>query len=48
MKLKKKKDQSVGASILFRRGNKILMGANVETTTCGAETGEKAIRGCPT
>jgi hypothetical protein len=27
----------VGASVLLRRGNKILMGANMETK-CGAET----------
>ena len=26
MKLKKKEDQSVDASVLFRRGNKIIMG----------------------
>jgi hypothetical protein len=31
MKLKKKKDQSVGAPILLRRENKILTGANTET-----------------
>jgi hypothetical protein len=40
MKLKKKEDQSVGASVLLRRGNKILMGANMETE-CGAETERK-------
>ena len=27
----KKEDQSVGASVLLRKGNKILMGANMET-----------------
>jgi hypothetical protein len=27
----KKEDQSVGASVLLRKGNKILMGANTET-----------------
>jgi hypothetical protein len=43
MKLKKKKDQSVGVSVLLRRGNKILMGANTETK-CGAETEGKAIQ----
>jgi hypothetical protein len=37
MKLKKKEDQSVGALVLLRRGNKILMGANMDTK-CGAET----------
>jgi hypothetical protein len=30
LKLKKKEDQSVGASVLLRKGNKILMGANTE------------------
>jgi hypothetical protein len=34
MKLKKKEDQSVNASVLLRRGNKILMGGNMETK-CG-------------
>jgi hypothetical protein len=43
MKLKKKKHQSVGASILLRKGNKILMGANMETK-CRAETEGKAIQ----
>jgi hypothetical protein len=33
--------QSVGASVLLRRGNKILMGAN---TKCGAETEERPSR----
>jgi hypothetical protein len=37
MKLKKKEDQSVGASVLLRRGNKILTGGNMEAK-CGAET----------
>jgi hypothetical protein len=36
MKLNKKKNQSVDASVLLRRGNKILMGANMETK-CRAE-----------
>jgi hypothetical protein len=45
MKLKKKEEQSVGASVL-RRGNKILMGANRETK-CGAETEGKAIQSLP-
>jgi hypothetical protein len=31
MKLKNKEDQSMGASVLLRRGNKILTGANTET-----------------
>jgi hypothetical protein len=43
LKLKKKEDQSVGASVILRRGNKILMGRNTETK-CGAETEEKAIQ----
>jgi hypothetical protein len=43
VKLKKKKDQSVGASVLFRRENKILMGGNTETKY-GAETEGKAIQ----
>jgi hypothetical protein len=43
MKLKKKEDQNVGASVLLRKGNKILMGGNMETK-CGAETEGKAIQ----
>ena len=35
MNLKKKEEQSVGVSVLLRRGNKILTGVN---TKCGAET----------
>jgi hypothetical protein len=31
MKLKKKEEQSVDASVLLRKGNKILMEANRET-----------------
>ena len=31
MKLKKQEDQSVGASVLLRRRNKILNGGNMET-----------------
>jgi hypothetical protein len=42
MKLKKE-DQSVNASVLLRRGNKILMGGNTETK-CGVETEGKAIQ----
>ena len=45
MKLKKE-DQSVGASVLLRRENKILMGANMETK-CGAETEGKVIQRLP-
>jgi hypothetical protein len=30
MKCKKKEDQSVGVSVLLRKGNKILKGANME------------------
>jgi hypothetical protein len=43
MNLKKKKDQSVYASVLLRKGNKILMGGNTETKY-RAETEEKAIQ----
>ena len=43
MKLKKKEDQSVVTSVLLRRENKILTGANKETK-CGAETEAKAIQ----
>jgi hypothetical protein len=43
MKLKKKKDQSVDALVLLRRGNKILKGTNIETKY-GTETKGKAIR----
>jgi hypothetical protein len=46
MKLKKKEDQSVGPSVLLRRGNKILMGANMETKS-GAQTEGKAIQRLP-
>jgi hypothetical protein len=42
MKPKKKEDQNVNASVLFRRENKILTGGNMETK-CGAETEGKAI-----
>jgi hypothetical protein len=40
MKLKKKEDQSVGALVLLRRGNKMFTGENTETK-CGAETKRK-------
>jgi hypothetical protein len=39
----KDEDQSVGASVLLRRGNKILTGGNIETK-CGAETELNAIQ----
>ena len=48
MKLKKKKeDQSVDASVLLRRVNKILTGANMETKY-GAETEKRLLRDCTT
>jgi hypothetical protein len=46
MKLKKKEDQRVDTSVLLRRGNKILMGENMETKR-GAETEGKAIQRLP-
>jgi len=46
MKLKNKKDQSVDASILLRRGNKILTGGNTATMS-RAETEGKAIQRLP-
>ena len=46
MKLKKKEDQSVDASVLLRRGDKILTGGNKETN-CGSETEGKAIHRLP-
>jgi hypothetical protein len=46
MKRNKKEDQSVGVSVLLRRGNKILTGGNTETK-CGAETEGKAIQRLP-
>jgi hypothetical protein len=46
MKLKKKENKSVGASVFLRKGNKILMGANIETN-CGTETEGKAIQRLP-
>jgi hypothetical protein len=45
MKLKKKEDQ-MDASVLLRRGNKILTGENMETK-CGAETEGKTIQRLP-
>jgi len=46
MKLKKKKDQNVDASVLFRRGNKILRGGKTGTKS-GTETEGKAIQRLP-
>jgi hypothetical protein len=46
MKLKKKEDQSVDASVLLRRRGKIVKGGN-EETKCGAETGGNAIQRHP-
>jgi hypothetical protein len=43
LKKKKKKDQSVCALVLLRRGNKILMGANTKIK-CGFETVGKAVQ----
>jgi hypothetical protein len=43
MKPKKKEDQNVDASVLFRRANKILTRGNMETK-CGAETEGKVIQ----
>ena len=47
MKLKKMEEQSVDASVLLRRGNKILTGGNMETK-CGTEMEGKAIQRLPT
>ena len=46
MKVKKKEEQSVGASVLLSRGNKILTRANMETKF-GAETEGKAMQRLP-
>jgi hypothetical protein len=46
MKLKKKDDQNVGASVLLRKGNKMLKEGNMETK-CGAEIEGKAIQRQP-
>jgi hypothetical protein len=46
MKLKKKEDQSMGALVLLRRGNKVLKGTNIETKY-RAETEEKAKQRLP-
>jgi hypothetical protein len=46
MKLKNKEDQRVDASVLFRKGNKILKERNTEPKS-GAETEGKAIQRLP-
>jgi hypothetical protein len=46
MKLKKKEEQNVDASVLLRRRNKILMRGNTKTK-CEAETEGKAIQRLP-
>jgi hypothetical protein len=43
MKPKKKKDQNIDASLLFRRVNKMLTGGNMKTK-CGADSEGKAIQ----
>jgi CelD/BcsL family acetyltransferase involved in cellulose biosynthesis len=45
MKLKKKEDQNVDASVLLRGGNKIITGGNMEKKS--AETERKANRRLP-
>jgi len=46
VRLKKKEDQNVNASVLLRRGNKILMGRNTGLMT-GVKTKGKAIQRLP-
>ena len=46
MKLNKKEDQSVDASVFFRKGNKIIKEGNMEAK-CRAETEGKAIQRLP-
>ena len=46
MKLKKKEEQSVDASVLLRRGNNIPTGGYIKTM-CGAETEGEAIQRLP-
>ena len=46
MKLKKKEDQIMGASVLLRKGNKIPM-EGVTETKCGAETEGMTIQRLP-
>ena len=40
MKFKKKEGQSINVSVLFRRGNKIIMGGNTETKSIGETEGK--------
>jgi hypothetical protein len=47
MKLKKKEDQRMDASVLLRRGNKILLEGNTETSV-NRELKERSSRGCLT
>jgi hypothetical protein len=47
MKPKKKEDQTVDASVLFRRVNKILTGGNTETSV-EQRLKERPFRDCPT
>jgi hypothetical protein len=46
MKPKEKDDQSIDASVLLRRVNKILSEGNMETK-CGARLKERPFRDCP-
>jgi hypothetical protein len=46
MKLRKNQDQSVDASVLLRRGHKMLTGGDTETK-CGTENEGKAIQRLP-
>jgi hypothetical protein len=46
MKSKKKEEQSVDASVLLRRGNKMLTGGSMETK-CGSEMEGKAVQRLP-
>jgi hypothetical protein len=45
MKLKKKEEQSVDASILLKRGNKIITGGREREDLAGREEGEGKKRG---
>ena len=46
MKLKKKQDQSMYTRVLLRKGNKILMGANIEQSV-EQRLKERLSRDCP-
>jgi len=48
MKLSKKEDKSVVASILLRRGNNILMGGNMEKKSVEQRLKERPSIDCPT